>query len=198
MPSRALLAAALLAALAALASADLLCLTNLERQKAGLAPLHLSPELQAAAQVHSDDMAAGGFMSHTGSDGSSPWDRFARFGFTDLRTGGENVAAGQTTEEQVMASWMGSPGHRANILSADFTFFGGARAGNYWNFRGDVQRPRPGRPLRFFPSAAPSSSPCPGACSLPLPSPRALADADLRLALQAVGMPLAVLSYVRM
>lgn len=95
-------------------------------------PLRYSPTLSNAALAHSNDMNSHNFMcwylrlfprlrirppddhflfstAHTGSDGSSPWDRFARAGFTNMQTGGENVASGQTSESQVMNDWMNSP-----------------------------------------------------------------------------------------
>ena len=37
---------------------------------------------------------------------------------------GENIAAGQTTPQQVVEAWMNSPGHRANILSEKFEYLG--------------------------------------------------------------------------
>jgi uncharacterized protein YkwD len=72
-------------------------------------------------------------MSHTGSDGSSPGDRITRAGY-DWRTYGENVAYGYPTPESVMAGWMSSPGHKANILNCAFKEIGVgmAKDGYYW------------------------------------------------------------------
>ena len=98
-------------------------LTNAERAKAGLKPLTLNNQLAEAAQGHSDSMAADDFFSHTGADGSSVGDRVKEEGYEFARTG-ENIAAGQTTAEQVVEGWMNSPGHRANILNADYTEIG--------------------------------------------------------------------------
>jgi uncharacterized protein YkwD len=39
-------------------------------------------------------------------------------------TAGENIAAGQTSPDQVMTSWMNSSGHRANILNSSFGHIG--------------------------------------------------------------------------
>ncbi|KAI9019961.1 CAP domain-containing protein [Hyaloraphidium curvatum] len=114
------------------ARGDQLCLTNLERQKAGLRPLRADAKLAQAALAHSQDQDRGNFMSHTGSDGSNLRDRVERAGFTGWRAIGENVASGQRTEEQVMQDWMNSPGHRANILGEQFTLFGSGRSGNSW------------------------------------------------------------------
>jgi len=46
------------------------------------------------------------------------------------RQAGENIAYGGRTPEQVIAMWMASPGHRANILRPSFTHIGvGAAVG---------------------------------------------------------------------
>lgn len=116
--------------------AEVVELTNRERRGAGLPPLALDPLLTAAAQAHSADMVARDFYSHTSPEGSQPWDRAAAAG-SARRTIGENIACGQRSAQEVVEGWMNSPGHRANILKADFThigigFAGGGRAGTYW------------------------------------------------------------------
>jgi uncharacterized protein YkwD len=37
---------------------------------------------------------------------------------------GENIAQGQTTGEEAVGDWMTSPGHKANILSKDYSEIG--------------------------------------------------------------------------
>lgn len=110
-----------------------LALVNSERDKAGCGPLTTNAKLTKAAQDHSQDMADHKNMSHTGSDGSSMSDRLARAGYS-FRSAGENVAAGYGTPESVMAGWMASPGHKANILNCGFKELGVglAQPGNYW------------------------------------------------------------------
>ncbi|MFH0180674.1 CAP domain-containing protein [Streptomyces cacaoi] len=114
-------------------SARIVQLVNAERSKVGCSPLRLNAVLTKAAQAHSKDMAAHQNMSHTGSDGSSPGDRITRAGY-DWSTYGENVAYGYATPEQVMAGWMSSPGHKANILNCAFKEIGVglAQPGSYW------------------------------------------------------------------
>jgi uncharacterized protein YkwD len=90
-------------------------LVNGERALVGLAPLELSEELTAAAQVQSEGMAYTGVISHIGADGRGPAERISEAGYLWLRCG-ENIAVGQPTPEEAMAFWMGSPPHRANIL----------------------------------------------------------------------------------
>ena len=98
-------------------------LVNQERAANGCGPVTMESRLRAAAQGHSEDMALNDFFSHTGSDGSSPWDRIHAQGY-QYSTAGENIAAGYSTPESVMDGWMNSPGHRANILNCDFVHIG--------------------------------------------------------------------------
>ncbi|MFG3009695.1 CAP domain-containing protein [Streptomyces cinerochromogenes] len=114
-------------------AAEILQLVNAERAKAGCQALTINPALTKAAQAHSEDMASHQNMSHTGSDGSNPGDRITAAGYT-WSSYGENVAYGYSTAEQVMAGWMTSPGHRANILNCGFKEIGVglAQPGSYW------------------------------------------------------------------
>jgi uncharacterized protein YkwD len=108
-------------------------LVNAERSKVGCSALTLNATLTKVAQAHSEDMAAHSNMSHTGSDGSSPGDRITRAGY-NWSTYGENVAYGYATPEEVMAGWMSSPGHKANILNCSFKEIGVglAQPNSYW------------------------------------------------------------------
>ncbi|WP_330285834.1 CAP domain-containing protein [Streptomyces sp. NBC_00576] len=117
-------------------AAEVTDLTNRERARAGLPQLASDFLLTRAAQAHSTDMVVRAFYSHTGPDGSQPWDRAAAAGST-RRTIGENIACGQRSPAEVVDGWMNSPGHRANILKREFThigigFAGGGKAGTYW------------------------------------------------------------------
>ncbi|MGW1724258.1 CAP domain-containing protein [Streptomyces sp. NPDC002306] len=108
-------------------------LVNAERGKVGCPALTLNATLSKAAQAHSADMASHQNMSHTGSDGSDPGQRITAAGYT-WRTYGENVAYGYAGPEQVMAGWMASPGHKANILNCSFKEIGVglAEPNSYW------------------------------------------------------------------
>jgi uncharacterized protein YkwD len=90
-------------------------LTNLQRQQAGLSPLTLNQKLNVAAQSHSVDMALNDFFGHTGSNGSSVFDRVTSAGY-NYNLAAENIAVGYATPRSVVKAWMNSPGHRANIL----------------------------------------------------------------------------------
>jgi serralysin len=98
-------------------------LTNLERSKFGLAPLSFDSQLNRSAQLHSVDMALNDYFAHDGLNGSTSRSRIRAAGYQDW-TSGENIAAGQTTPEQVVQAWMNSPGHRANILNSNFQSIG--------------------------------------------------------------------------
>lgn len=110
-------------------------LTNLERTNRGLPRLGFSGPLTNACQVHANDMAAMRRMTHTGSDGSNGGTRARRYGFA-WSTWGENIAAGYTSSQSLVAAWMNSAGHRANILSRNFTYMGIGlqRGGNNVNY----------------------------------------------------------------
>lgn len=70
-----------------------------------------------AADKHSLDMATHNFFSHTGSDGSSSSQRATAQGYS-WNFIAENVAAGQTSLDQVVSGWLQSPGHCKNIMDA--------------------------------------------------------------------------------
>lgn len=105
------------------AADQVVTLVNAERAAAGCPPLAVSDALTTAAQGHSDDMSANDYFSHTSLDGSTASDRAEAAGFTGTALG-ENIAAGQRTPQDVMAAWMGSDGHRANILNCGYTVIG--------------------------------------------------------------------------
>ncbi|MGE7919840.1 CAP domain-containing protein [Viridibacillus sp. NPDC093762] len=108
-------------------------LTNVERQKAGLAALKSDKALMGAAREKSLDMQKNKYFSHTSPTFGSPFDRMKALGI-QYSAAGENIAMGQKTPEEVVKGWMNSPGHRANIMSTSFTHIGVGYAanGNYW------------------------------------------------------------------
>lgn len=97
-------------------------LTNAERAEAGCDDLRTDERLRTAARGHSQDMAANDYFDHTGLDGRSPFDRMRDAGYPD--PAGENIAYGYRTPADVMAGWMGSDGHRQNLLSCSHRTIG--------------------------------------------------------------------------
>jgi len=103
-----------------------LCLLNGERADRGLAPLAPNGKLAAAATAYSRDLVDGSYFSHTGRDGSDLRDRIEHAGYLPRAGGwmlGENLAWGTgalATPGSIVRAWMNSPGHRENILKADY------------------------------------------------------------------------------
>lgn len=115
---------------------QVLTIVNQERSKAGLQPLKMDWELQRVARTKSCDMAQKNYFSHQSPTYGSPFDMMKQFGIK-FKSAGENIASGQRTPEEVMKSWMNSPGHRENILKQDFTHIGvgyckGGSYGHMW------------------------------------------------------------------
>ncbi|MBP1970627.1 putative YkwD family protein [Virgibacillus natechei] len=108
-------------------------LTNQERANHGLSALEIDEELSNVARDKSADMADSNYFSHDSPTHGSPFDMMDSYG-VDYRTAGENIAKGQQTPAEVVDGWMNSDGHRANILSEDFTHIGVGyvEQGNHW------------------------------------------------------------------
>ncbi len=102
---------------------EVIRLTNLERQKAGLSPLAHNWELSRVARYKSEDMSNKNYFSHTSPTYGSPFTMIKNFGIS-YSAAGENIAMGQTTAQAVVQGWMNSSGHRANILSTNFNKIG--------------------------------------------------------------------------
>ena len=112
---------------------QVLTLVNRERAANGLSALKLDDTLSRYAAVKSQDMHDNGYFSHTSPTYGSPFDMMKSFGIT-YNYAGENIAMGYSSPDAVVTAWMNSAGHRANILSANFTAMGlGYVAdGGYW------------------------------------------------------------------
>jgi uncharacterized protein YkwD len=99
-----------------------LCLINRERVTRGERPLRANARLRRAAQAHTDSMAFSDYFEHVGPAGQTPLARMRDAGYISSRVGyevGENIAWGTlslSTPRAIVATWMASPGHRANIL----------------------------------------------------------------------------------
>ncbi len=90
---------------------------------AATAPLGASLQLDDAATRHARDMARKRFFDHSGRNGSQPKDRVLRAGYKPRLTG-ENIAYGPVSAEEVVAGWLASPGHCANIMDPRFQHIG--------------------------------------------------------------------------
>src|SRR3989338_2561170 len=101
----------------------ILTLINLERQKAGLKPLVSSPELYQAAEGKATDMFAKNYWAHISPTGTTPWKFITDSGYQYIFAG-ENLAKSFDKSEDVVAAWIKSPTHRANILKPEYTEIG--------------------------------------------------------------------------
>jgi uncharacterized protein YkwD len=103
-----------------------------------------STKLEAAAKAHSTDMRDRDYFAHEHPSGPKLSQRLATVGYT-WSAYGENIAAGYGSLEAVMKGWLNSPGHCANIMSANFTEVGlalvnGGSKRTYWTM--DLGKPR--------------------------------------------------------
>jgi uncharacterized protein YkwD len=106
-------------------------LVNAERAKVGAPPLALNAKLNLSAERYSNDMQTQGFFAHKGLDGTGLAERNRAAGY-ETGTGGENIAQGQKTPEDVVGAWMNSPGHRRSMLNPVYTEMGIGRVGDTW------------------------------------------------------------------
>jgi len=101
----------------------MLAVVNAARQVEGSPPLTLDSRLSAAAQAHAQDMLARTYYAHQSLEGSMPRQRVRAAGVNaDLVA--ENLAAGQTSVENVIDAWLHSVDHRRNMLDPRFTHLG--------------------------------------------------------------------------
>jgi uncharacterized protein YkwD len=95
------------------------------------APVAWNDRLELAAERHTLDMSSHGVLAHVGSDGSTVGDRVSNAGY-DWRRVGENLAHAQRSAPEVVALWLASPGHCANVMHPSYVEMGVAERGGYW------------------------------------------------------------------
>lgn len=113
-------------------------LTNAERIKNGMPAYKKLSPLNNAANIRAWEILTDYRSDHTRPDGESFSSVYKEQGI-QYHYCGENIAAGQTTPEEVVNAWMNSPSHRGNILSDKFTYMAvgmyyknGDSFGYYW------------------------------------------------------------------
>ena len=104
------------------AEEQMITMVNNERTSRGLSPLTTDDSLRNLARRYSDDMFKRGYFSHYNPEGESPFDRMEHAGIA-YSYAGENLALAPSTE-LAMQGLMNSPGHKANILKAEFKQIG--------------------------------------------------------------------------
>src|SRR6185312_5835539 len=107
-----------------------LCLLNQQRAANGIGPLVENAALSTASAGYSQRMVAQGFFGHESPDGGTLVQRLTAVGYLGDDAAwvvGENIGWGQAslaTARSMVNAWMNSPGHRENLLSADYTQVG--------------------------------------------------------------------------
>lgn len=96
---------------------EVVTLINNWRVSQGLSPLAPDPRLEAAAQLHSEDMAAHHFCSHRGINGSQFNSRARAQGYHS-GSGGEMIGCGLTTPSELLAALISSESHRKILLDS--------------------------------------------------------------------------------
>ena len=76
-------------------------------------------------------MADNDYFSHTSPTYGSPFTMMRSLGVS-YTSAGENIAKGYTSAEDVVAAWMASPSHRANLLASRYVTVGIGYADGYW------------------------------------------------------------------
>lgn len=104
---------------------------NAERKRSGRNPLKSSPALRFLAQKHSKHMCLTSTFAHDSSKFPERWQRFSqRMSMVHLTSGAENIAYKTLGVDkrrwalEIVASWLKSPPHRANILNPQWRFLG--------------------------------------------------------------------------
>lgn len=90
---------------------------NQQRRANGKGDLKLNNTLCANAAVRAEEISRKNCFSHTRPDGSACFTAIT----VNFMTCGENIAYGTRSVSATVTAWMNSPGHKANILSDDFT-----------------------------------------------------------------------------
>ena len=98
-------------------------LVNQQRAYNGLPALKANWEVSRVARYKSQDIIDKHYFAHQSPTFGSPFNMMENFGIR-FSAAGENIAYGQRTPEEVMKSWMNSPGHRSNILNATYNQIG--------------------------------------------------------------------------
>jgi uncharacterized protein YkwD len=111
------------------ASLQVVRLVNAHRAERGLPALAISPTLTAGATLKAREMAASGTMEH-----GDPGALLAACGYRASAAWAENLAMGYASARAVVAGWLASPGHRANLERRSYRAVGVAAAGApaYW------------------------------------------------------------------
>jgi uncharacterized protein YkwD len=116
--------------------AEIVRLTNEEREKAGLKPLEVLPELMDCAQAKAQDFIDNHYYGHDSPKYGDVRDIIKAF-IPDTKSGAENIAPWTKTPAEAFQGWVDSKEHYDHIISAKYTHIGvgvaeGANGGYWW------------------------------------------------------------------
>lgn len=97
--------------------------TNQQRKQYGLSELTYNEQLSQAALAKGQDMFADQYWAHVSPSGKQPWD-FIKAAQYQYKVAGENLARDFSHTDEMMAAWMASPTHKANIVNPKFEEIG--------------------------------------------------------------------------
>ena len=151
-------------------------LINAFRVQNGLQPLLVSPTLNTMAAWMSEDMSQTGILSHVDSAGRSPYQRAVQCGYPGGAA--ENAAMGYPSASAVVQGWIGSDGHRRNLLGS-YAAMGIGRTGNWWTLNLGFTADPGSFPVGSAPPSGGTTTPTPlptqppagGGTSTPPPGP---------------------------
>lgn len=98
---------------------EVIRLTNLKREAAGVPTLKYNAQLAAAARAKGEDMINRDYWAHVSPDGTQPWKFFSDAGYK-YRYAGENLAKDFSSPDSAVEAWMASPSHKENLLSSKY------------------------------------------------------------------------------
>ncbi len=102
---------------------ELIRLTNVEREKNGLAPVSEDPRLNAAALAKAKNMFEEDYWAHFSPSGKDPWGFINGAGYK-FTYAGENLAKSFYESDEVVKAWMASRTHKENILNKHYQNIG--------------------------------------------------------------------------
>lgn len=108
----------------------MLKLVNDFRAENGVAPLELMSEIEMKEYSDLRSRELKEKYSHTRPNGESALNKNEFENYYSYK--GENIAQGQRSINTAFNDWKNSPGHRANMLSSDFTHMYSSRYGRNW------------------------------------------------------------------
>ena len=162
---------------------QLITLTNQARASAGLGALKVDATLRSIARWRSKDMAVRNYFDHAipNPPGGKVFNEMDRRGYC-YKVAGENIgwnnASDSTATQKIMNAFMGSPGHRANILGSKWDRIGigaykEANGNHYWTVLfADSCAGAPAPKPKPAPNPTPHATPRPTPHPTPKPTPR--------------------------